>query len=82
MTQSAIIPPRILSKDQAAQYCGYRGGHGGFQNYVFHTLKVSPLPGRKGFYDLAALDAALDEISGLKRDQKRSEAEKWIDDHG
>ena len=82
MTQSAIIPPRILSKDQAAQYCGYRGGHGGFDSYIIHKLKVTPLPGRKGYYDRAAIDAALDDISGLESDQKLSEAEKWIDDHG
>ena len=81
MTMTArpdIAPwPRIMPRDVAARYCGYTKGHSGFDAFV-HRLGVAPLKGRKGCYDKKALDAALDDESGLARALEGSEDDGWL----
>lgn len=69
--------PRIMPRDVAARYCGYAKGHAGFDAFV-HRLGVQPLRGRKGCYDKRALDAALDDESGLARTLESAEDDEWI----
>lgn len=55
------IAPRGLTPDQAAAYVGYTAKV--FDQLVKQGLMPAALPG--GNYDKAAIDAALDRISGL-----------------
>src|SRR5258707_15886748 len=55
-----VVPPRLLSRSQAAAYCNVSPGT--FSNWVRLGRLPSPLPGTTR-WDLKAIDFALDAIS-------------------
>ena len=63
MARPLPFPPRGLTPDQAAMYVGYSIKQ--FGELVRQGLLPPALPG--GNYDRAAIDAALDRLSGLTR---------------
>lgn len=64
------IPPRGLTPDQAAMYVGYSAKV--FSELVRQGLLPGAMPG--GNYDRAAIDAALDRLSGLARPSPADQA--------
>lgn len=57
------IPPRGLTPEQAAEYVGYTAKL--FAEMVKQGMLPAALPG--GNFDKAAIDAALDQLSGLAK---------------
>ena len=55
-------PPRGLTRDAAATYCGLSPA--GFDDWQQRGLVPGPMPGTKR-WDIKAIDAALDKLSGL-----------------
>lgn len=56
--------PRLLTKSQAAAYCGI--GTGGFSDWIRKGILPRALKGTQR-WDRAAIDAALDRRSGLAK---------------
>lgn len=54
--------PRLLTREQAAAYCGY--SRSGFSRLVANGALPGPIPGLAR-WDKKAIDAKLDRISGL-----------------
>lgn len=74
------IEPRLLSKADAAAYCGLTPG--GYDAWVKAGRLPGPIAGTHR-YDKKAIDAALDRLSGLQnRDAELAEAERWLAEHG
>jgi predicted DNA-binding transcriptional regulator AlpA len=68
------IAPRLLTREQAAAYCGL-SVHG-FSEWV----KTGRLPGPIGGtvrWDLKAIDAVLDQASGIEPSIKTSPLDEW-----
>lgn len=57
--------PRLLTREQAATYCGY--SRSGFSRLVAIGALPGPIPGLSR-WDKRAIDAKLDKISGLDND--------------
>ena len=73
--QAGLTRPRILTKRQAAEYCGL--SLSGYQAWVDQGLVPGPLPGTKR-YDRLAMDRAIDELSGIGRSGgPDSEYDNW-----
>jgi hypothetical protein len=71
----ANMPPRLLSRDQAAEYCGVSGVH--FSETI--GKDVPPIEiGRRLVWDVRALDRYLDVRSGLAEPTLRP-IEEYID---
>lgn len=69
------IDPRLLTREQAAAYCGY--SRSGFSRLVSIGALPGPIPGLSR-WDKRAIDARLDKISGLEHDDKQETAyEAW-----
>lgn len=70
---------RLLTRPQAAAYCGYSPGQ--FSKLVANGT----LPGHIGKlrrWDKAVLDAKLDELSGIKKEETvEDEFDKWERQH-
>lgn len=66
---------RLLTRPQAAAYCGYSPGQ------FSRLVTAGTLPGHIGKlrrWDKTVLDAKLDELSGIKADDKNEdEFDKW-----
>ncbi|MEL6978982.1 MAG: hypothetical protein AAGM38_09915 [Pseudomonadota bacterium] len=63
--------PRIVDAKGLAKYLGYVNDTAAMQKWVRSTLGVETVKGRRGHWDLNAIDAALDRISkipGRERD--------------
>lgn len=56
---------RVFDRKSLAAYLGYEQDSGAMDKWLSDTLGVSSLPGRRGCYDRAAIDAALDRISKI-----------------
>lgn len=68
-------PPRLISRKEAAEYCGI--GESTFSLWV-STHKMPPaIPGTRK-WDKRAIDARLDEISGLTTNEPEDRYEKWM----
>ena len=73
-------PARLMTKAEAAEYCGVSPE--GYQAWQKRGLVPGPIAGTRR-YDIRAIDAALDKMSGLNNHQQRkSAAEEWLDAHG
>lgn len=68
------INQRLLSKEQAAQYCGLSTS--GFGNWVSEG-RVPPAIPATHRWDRKAIDEALDRLSGIKTNDGLSELEQW-----
>jgi hypothetical protein len=62
MPGHAPLTPRLLTRQQAAGYCGLT--ESGFSSWIARRLVPGPLPGTKR-WDRKALDLALDRLSGI-----------------
>jgi hypothetical protein len=72
--------PRLLSKSEAAKYCGVTPA--GYDAWKKAGLVPGPVPGTYR-YDRKAIDAALDRHSGLgNAERSDDEAEQWLREHG
>ena len=67
--------PRLMTRAQAAEYCGYSPGQ------FSRLVSAGTLPGHAGKlkrWDRKVLDAKLDEISGLANDNApEDDFDKW-----
>jgi predicted DNA-binding transcriptional regulator AlpA len=68
------IAPRLLRREQAAAYCGL-SVHG-FSEWVRSGRLPGPLRGTMR-WDRRAIDAALDQASGLQATLQPSPLEEW-----
>jgi hypothetical protein len=73
----AALPfwPRLLSAEQAAQYCGVSRTH-----FTAHCPVASTRIGDRKLYDIKALDEWVDKLSG-KRKITMDDVLKGLDDH-
>jgi predicted DNA-binding transcriptional regulator AlpA len=68
------IVPRLLTREQAATYCGLSVN--GFSEWVKSGRLPGPIP-RTSRWDLKAIDIALDTASGVSH-TVQSPLEEWI----
>ena len=68
------IPPRLLTREQAAAYCGLSVN--GFSEWVKAGRLPGPIP-RTARWDLKAIDIALDFASGISH-TAQSPLDEWI----
>lgn len=66
MADVTLDRPRVLSKADAAAYCG-AGSISSFDDWVRRQIIPGPIPGTHK-WDRNAIDRALDDRSGLKPD--------------
>ena len=70
--KQAVASPRLLTRSQAAQYCGLSSAQ--FSNWVVAGRLPQPLHGTHR-WDRIAIDHALDKLSGVET--KQSALEEW-----
>lgn len=70
-----MIEPRLLSREQAAAYCGITPTC--FSMWVSSHKMPPAIPGTRK-WDKKAIDAKLDEISGLVGSDNEDPYEKWM----
>lgn len=75
MSDRRALTPRLLSRDEAAAYA--RLSPAGFDAWVRAGRLPGPIPGTKR-YDLKAIDAALDRLSGLQKADEPDDFEEWL----
>jgi hypothetical protein len=68
------ITPRVLSRHQAAAYCGISAQ--AFSTWVRAGRLPAPIAGTYR-WDLKAIDAALDSASGLSKSNSSSPLDEW-----
>jgi len=68
------LTPRLLNRQQAAAYCNLSPTT--FSNWVRSGKLPAALPGTTR-WDLKAIDAALDAMSGLQPQQEASALDEW-----
>lgn len=67
--------PRLIGRKEAAAYCGI--GESTFSMWVANHKMPAAIPGTRR-WDKAAIDAKLDEISGLAAREVEDPYEKWM----
>lgn len=55
----------LISADKLARRLGYEGATSSFREWCA-SLRITPVPGRRGFYDPALVRRRLDEAQGLQ----------------
>lgn len=70
--------PRLLTREQAAAYCGYSPGQ--FSRLVSAGVLPSHI-GKMRRWDRRALDLCLDKLSGITPDEPEDAFEKWEREH-
>jgi predicted DNA-binding transcriptional regulator AlpA len=73
------MTPRLLTKYQAAQYCGYSPRR--FAELVSAGKLPRPIPDTHR-WDLRQIDRALDVLSGISTNESLSPYEQWKARHG
>lgn len=71
---SVAIAPRLLSRAQAAAYCGL--SYSAFSNWVKSGRLPKPISGTAR-WDLNAINAALDQASGIIVESSLSAFDAW-----
>lgn len=80
MNAPARIEPRLLTKEQAAAYCGYSPSS--FARHVDAGTFPGPVPATHR-WDRKALDRALDRASGIpSRNSAEDALAEWGAKHG
>lgn len=69
-----MTTPRLLSKSEAAAYCGLKSSR--FSSWVKEGIIPPSLPGTYK-WDRKALDQHLDKISGIEQPKELSPLEEW-----
>lgn len=69
--------PRLMTREQAAAYCGVT--YSCFGTWIWKGIIPPALPGTRR-WDRRAIDQALDKQSGIKpvEDEKESEVDRWF----
>lgn len=75
------LTPRILPREEAARYCGFRAATDAFDKFA-KAMGFRKVPGRNGCYDRKQMDTALDANMGLTKQAKQSAADEWFSQHG
>ncbi len=75
VAQRIEIQPRVLSKGEAAAYCG-AGSISSFDDWVRRRIIPGPIPGTHR-WDRLAIDRALDAASGIKPDAEENPFLAW-----
>lgn len=57
---------RLISIEQLALELGYSGANSSCRDWLA-TLRITPVPGRRGWYDPLLVRRRLDEAQGLSR---------------
>lgn len=73
------LPPRGLSREQAAIYCGCES-LSAFDDWVRRKLVPGPMRGTHK-WDRKALDAALDRLSGFEKNEADMTFDEWAAKH-
>ena len=68
------VMPRLLTREQAATYCGLSVQ--GFSNWV-KAGRLPPAIGGTARWDLKAIDAALDLLSGVGSTDSATALDQW-----
>ena len=68
------LTPRLLSKAEAAAYCGIKATR--FTEWVRQGIIPPAIPGTRK-WDKRAIDAKFDQIAGIQPDKPVSALEKW-----
>lgn len=55
---------RLIPLDELAQDLGYSGSHSSCRDWLA-LMRITPVPGRKGWYDPVLVRRRLDEAQGL-----------------
>ena len=71
--------PRLIGRKEAAEYCGISPTC--FSLWVSTHKMPPPIPGTRK-WDRRAIDAKLDEISGLAATEPEDPYVKWMREHG
>jgi hypothetical protein len=69
------VSPRLMGCKEAAEYCGIAPGT--FSLWVATHKRPPAVPGTRK-WDRKAIDAKLDEISGLTTEQQEDPHDKWM----
>ncbi|AWM24995.1 helix-turn-helix transcriptional regulator [Sinorhizobium fredii] len=73
------ISPRLIGRKEAAEYCGISPTC--LSLWVSTHKMPPPIPGTRK-WDKRAIDANLDEISGLAATEPEDPYVKWMREHG
>lgn len=71
--------PRLIGRKEAAAYCGI--AESTFSMWVANLKMPQPIAGTRK-WDKRAIDARLDELSGLNPDESKDPYEKWMRENG
>lgn len=74
MTATANIKPRLVSRAEAAMYCGLKPSR--FSDLVRDGKMPPAVPGTTK-WDMKAIDLHLDKLAGIKTEQPKSALERW-----
>lgn len=74
MTASVTIKPRLVSRAEAAMYCGLKPSR--FSDLVRDGKMPPAVPGTTK-WDMKAIDLHLDRLAGIKTEQPKSALERW-----
>jgi hypothetical protein len=77
MTRAADHAPRLMTRSEAAEYCSVTDS--AFSNWVRLGIMPTPISHTKR-WDRRAIDARLDQMSGLSAAEEVSEdpVERWL----
>ncbi|ASR06680.1 hypothetical protein CHY08_05870 [Rhizobium leguminosarum bv. viciae] len=73
-----MTEPRLIGRREAAEYCGISPTC--FSMWVSSHKMPPPIPGTRK-WDKRAIDAKLDEISGLGVNDNEDPYDKWMREH-
>lgn len=73
------LPPRLLTKGQAAEYLGL--SKSAFSKWVAQMRIPTSIPGTR-MWDKNAIDATLDRISGIEANDNNSDIDEWEKKYG
>lgn len=71
---SAVLKPRLVSRTEAASYCGLKPSR--FSELVKHGMMPRAIPGTNK-WDMRAIDLHLDKVSGIQQEKPQSALERW-----
>ena len=64
---------RLISIEQLAQALGYSGANSSCRDWLV-TMRITPVPGRRGWYDPLLVRRRLDEAQGLSKSELEAES--------
>jgi hypothetical protein len=67
---------RLLSINELAQELGYSGANSSCRDWLAN-MRITPVPGRRGWYDPLLVRRRLDEAQGLLRQAPESAASSY-----